>query len=72
VSLMGAFVKGVLHLCFQCILFPSPSIGINQLIVQNLGYSLFVNRLAWGVVQQGHLKLEVHIVPYERKERDIA
>jgi hypothetical protein len=29
VSLMGAFVEGVLHLRFQCILFPSPFIAIN-------------------------------------------
>jgi hypothetical protein len=28
-SLMGAFVEGVLHLHFQCILFPIPFIAIN-------------------------------------------
>ena len=31
VSSMGAFVEGVLHLHFQCILFPSPFISIKYL-----------------------------------------
>jgi hypothetical protein len=29
ISFMGAFVEGVLHLRFQCNLFPSPFISIN-------------------------------------------
>jgi hypothetical protein len=60
---MGAFVEGVLHLRFQCILFPSPFITINQLRSKHW-VLLRVNLLAWEAVPKCRLKGEVHIVPW--------
>jgi hypothetical protein len=60
---MGAFVEGVLHLRFQCNLFPRPFIVINLLRSKHLVLPM-MNRLAWGVVPKCHLKGEVHMVPW--------
>jgi hypothetical protein len=45
---MGSFVEGVLHLRFQCILFPSPFVRHWLIKVQN----------NWPVLQLGIIRLE--------------